>query len=354
MSRILLLHSTDEFRANVEKACREQPGYHVRSLDIPYDVSRAVEIAAALVGSDPDLIVFGPLMAAEEAVAFAHAIDHSNPEISMIIVTTPTASVWAKALQAGVRDILTPDAPPQAIAVALERALDVAMGRKNRLAAQVAVPDRRGRVVTVISPKGGSGKTVVATNIAVSLAALIPNQVVIVDLDVTFGDVASSLRIQPTYSLYHAANTVSDDTTVIKGLLTPRPGGLLALCAPDEPEDADDMKIENVLRVIDQLAEQYEVVILDTGAGLDDLILAVVEVSTDLVVVGSTDVPTVTSLRKELAIFDRLGVTAKRHFVLNRCDARVGLAAKDIELTIGLPIDVSIPSSRAVPVSVNQ
>ena len=241
MSRVLLVHVTEEFRESVESVNLREPSYQLRCLQEPLDLSRTGEVAAKLAAIEPDLIVFGSLIAADDAVALAHAIDRSNPEISLIIETLPTASVWSKALRAGVRDIITPDASSEAIRTALDRAIEVAHARKSRMGAAVAaVPVAHGRIVTVISPKGGSGKTVVATNLAVILGARIPNKVVIVDLDVRFGDVASALRIQPAYSLYHAASTVSDDTTVLKGLLTPRAGGLLALCAPDEPQDAED------------------------------------------------------------------------------------------------------------------
>ena len=90
-----------------------------------------------------------------------------------------------------------------------------------------------------------------------------------------------------------------------------------------------------------------------TGAGLDDMTLSIAEVATDLVFVSSTDVLSVRGVRKEAAIMDQLGVRATRHLLLNRSDARVGLSAKDISETIGMPITASVPSSRSVPMSVN-
>jgi pilus assembly protein CpaE len=79
------------------------------------------------------------------------------------------------------------------------------------------------------------------------------------------------------------------------------------------------------------------------------------EQATDLVLVGSTDVASVRAARKELEAFDLLGLSAQqRHFALNRSDARVGLSTSDIEATVGLKVDVAIPSSRAVPLSMNQ
>ncbi|MGE0796119.1 MAG: CpaE family protein, partial [Acidimicrobiia bacterium] len=95
-------------------------------------------------------------------------------------------------------------------------------------------------------------------------------------------------------------------------------------------------------------------VILDTGAGIDAATLLAVERSTDLVFVGSLDVPSIRSVRKLIDALDRLGLTgARRHVVLNRADSRVGVSATDVTETLGLPIAVEVPSSSAVPAALN-
>jgi pilus assembly protein CpaE len=103
------------------------------------------------------------------------------------------------------------------------------------------------------------------------------------------------------------------------------------------------------------LADEFRYVVMDTGAGLDEHTLAAMEASTDIVLVCGTDVASARGVRKALDTFDLLGFTTqRRHFTLNRADARVGLSTDDIEGTVGMAISVSIPSSRAVPLSMNQ
>src|SRR5205823_4471418 len=98
------------------------------------------------------------------------------------------------------------------------------------------------------------------------------------------------------------------------------------------------------------LASELAYVIVDTGAGIDAPALAAVEHSTDLVLVGAMDVPSIRSLRKLIDALDRLGMTdAARHVVLNRADSRVGIDVGDVSATLGLPIAVALPSSRTVP-----
>lgn len=108
-------------------------------------------------------------------------------------------------------------------------------------------------------------------------------------------------------------------------------------------------------RAINLLREGFRYVVVDTDAGLGERTLATIECATDLVFLCATDVPSVRGLRKELEALDTIGLTeARRHFVLNRADAKVGLSVSDIQDTIHHRIDVMMPSSRSVPLSMNQ
>ena len=112
---------------------------------------------------------------------------------------------------------------------------------------------------------------------------------------------------------------------------------------------------ELVQQVLELLSGEFRHVIIDTAAGFDEATLAAVALSTDLICLTSTDVPSVRNTRKSLEALNHIGFTQQhRHFIVNRADAKVGLTLGDIEETIGLKIDVAVPSSRAVPLAVNQ
>lgn len=213
-----------------------------------------------------------------------------------------------------------------------------------------------GRIITVVSPKGGAGKTTVATNLAVGLARRAPGMTALLDLDLTFGDVASALLLDPKHGIGQVARAARAlDDAAVKMLLTQHPTGLHVLCAPDDPVEGDDVAPEDVASVVDLLGADLPYVVIDTGAGMDEPTLLAVERSTDLVLVGAMDVPSLLGLRKAIDVLDRLGMTsARRHLVLNRADSRVGLEVADVESTLGLEVAVSIPSSRSIPLSVNQ
>jgi pilus assembly protein CpaE len=127
------------------------------------------------------------------------------------------------------------------------------------------------------------------------------------------------------------------------------------LCAPNSPAEADDVKPQMLGAAIELLADMFRYVVVDTGAGLDEATLTAVEHSTDLVLVSATDVASARGLRKGIEVLDMLGFTTqRRHFVLNRSDARVGITIQDIEATVGLDVACTVPSARSVPTSMNQ
>lgn len=212
---------------------------------------------------------------------------------------------------------------------------------------------RSSKVIVVASPKGGSGKTAVATNLAVALAARHPGRVVAVDLDVQFGDLGLAMSLTVQHTLAQLARTAQIDATTLKVFLTPSEHGLFVLAGANDPVDADSIRHEHVSLVLPLLAQNFEYVIVDTPAGLDERTLAAIECATDLLLVSSLDVPSIRSLRKALDALDHLGVKAERKLVLNRADSKVGLNPSDAEEAIGMKISCSIPSSREIPLSLN-
>ncbi len=213
-------------------------------------------------------------------------------------------------------------------------------------------PRAAGRVLVVVSPKGGSGKTAVASNLAVALSQRHPGRVVAVDLDVQFGDLGTALALRPERNLAQLARTNEINGTTAKLFLTPY-DDLFVLASADSPVDADAVTPSHISTILPLLAQEFAYVVVDTPAGLDDRTLAAIECATDLLMVSSLDVTSLLSLRKALDALDRIGVKAARTFVLNRSDAKVGLEISDAEHAVGMKAAVKIPSSREIPMALN-
>jgi pilus assembly protein CpaE len=305
----------------------------------------------------PDLLVLGPEIGLDDALAIAGQVEVVAAATSVVVVAFADPDLWMEALRAGVRDVLSPHAPDTDVAAVLARATALAQARRAAMApagaSAPAAPARR--VVVVASPKGGVGKTTVATNLAVGLAAAEPGSTVLVDLDVQFGDVASALALVPEYTLPDTVQgAASSDPLVLKTFLTRHPSGLQVVPGHDSPAAGDAVSPADVARLVDMLSREFRYVVIDTAPGLSDHTLTVLERATDLVLLGSMDVPGVRGLRKEMDVLTELGlVPAGRHLVLNGAGPGSGLALADVETTLGTSLDVVLPRSDAVPLSTN-
>lgn len=318
-------------------------------------------LVAEVARTGPDVVAIGPDVDLADALLLAHQLEQERPETTVILISEPSPQLWQQALRAGVRDVLAPDALDADVRAVFDRAMEVATRRRHNLVGDADGPGASGRIVTVLSPKGGSGKTTVSSNLAVGLAQREPDRVVLVDLDLQFGDVATALRLNPEHSLVDVIRAsgpnsrIALDGMLLKSFLTAHPSGLWALCGPDSPADGEEIGADQATRVIRTLAEEFRYVVVDTDAGLSEHVLSALEISTDLVLVCAMDVPSVRSLRKELDALELLGMTRqRRHLLINRADSKVGLDLQDVEAILGMRVDVAVPSTRAVPLSLNQ
>ncbi len=210
------------------------------------------------------------------------------------------------------------------------------------------------RIITILSPKGGAGKTSSATNLAVGLAKKFPREVVLVDLDLQFGDVASNMRLQPTSTIVDIARAWPVESTQVKLALTSHSCGLYTLCAPLNPAEADEITAEHVTGVLRALHRSFKYVVVDTDPGLSERVLSALDMSTDMVMICSTEVPSIRGLKKALEALDVIGLTsARRILVLNRSNAKVGVDIDQLERTIGRAVDVRVPSSIDMVLATN-
>ena len=300
------------------------------------------------------LIVIGPDGPMEPALAFAEAQRLSRPALGVVLLRRRVdVTVLGSALRAGIREVVPPD-DINALTQACRRSVEVshrAIGWQP-----TGTTAAEGRVITVFAAKGGCGKTTMSTNLAVALAAGGRRSVCLVDLDMSFGDVAISLQLFPTRSIYDAvAMRDKVDEAGVRSLITPHSPGLDTLLAPLDPGDAEKIPTTVISEVLGVLRRTYDFVVVDTPPDFKDSVLAALDVSDVYVLLATLDVPALKNLRITLDMLDLLGYPREHwQIVLNRSDSKVGLNLSDVEKTLKVPIAAHIPSSRAVSASINK
>ena len=353
MSLVIVAAADAAFEQRVRSALAHPSGDGVQRWDRPLTDAADVK---AIADRSPAAVILGPDLGKDTAFSLATHFDRFYPAISVLVVAEPGPDTWQRALTSGIRGIIDPDISDDDLRTHLRQAVEVSRSRTQAGVATAAPKGSHARVITVVSPKGGAGKTIVSTNLAVGLAARVPGQVVLLDLDLQFGDVSYALGITPQHTIYDATSALDDlDATTLKVFLTRHQSGLFTLCAPEEPAAGELITTNSITTVIKLIASQFAYVIIDTPSGLTEHTLAALDLSTDVILIADMDLPSVRNLRKALDAFDLLGMRGpSRYFVLNRADSRVGLTKAGIAAAAGLPIDLELPSSRHVPISLNE
>lgn len=302
---------------------------------------------------DEFAIVLGPGVDIDAAAALADTLRVTRPATSVILLRRRVdTSVLAEALRSGMREVVE-ERDLGALGDAVKRARQVHRALSNPAAAQGAETPA-GRLITVFSPKGGVGKTTLAVNIGIALAAH-DRRVCLVDLDLGFGDIAITLQMFPARTIADAVPLEHDlEFAALEPLLTPHRNGMFALVAPVQPDAKDAIPAALVSKILVVLKQNFDFVIVDTSPAFDEHVLQAFDETDDLLLVATLDVPTLKNVKIASETLDLLNFPkSRRRLVLNRADDKVGLTADKVESTLDMKIEASIPTSHEVANATN-
>ena len=202
------------------------------------------------------------------------------------------------------------------------------------------------RIIAVFSPKGGAGTTTIATNVGMVLAQRKPDSVVVVDLDLQFGQVATQLDLEPLQTL---ADVLRDDAAMsepelLRTYATRHEKGLYVLAAPGDPSLAGSIRPNDVTRILETLLGTFDTVVIDAGSTLDDVALAVFERAEQIIFPVLPEVPSLKALHRLLEHLSTThAVAAKAVFVLNSTFAKELVRQRDVETALGAKVVAHLP-----------
>ncbi len=324
---------------------------------------RIEDVLPRLNGS-PVVVVLGPSCSSADVLATVERSLNGRPDVGAVLVADElSTTVLQLALRSGVKDVLTLQGDTLQIVEAIERVgsgLSTRTGPGPAAAAPATIGSDDGglgRVTTVFSTKGGSGKSVLATNLAVVLAERAEGPVCLVDADLQFGDVAVMMKLAPTHTIVDAVSSIEQlDTSLLESLLsTHQASGLRVLPAPLEPAFADQIGAAEMVKIVEVLRRFCSHVVIDTPAYFNDVVLGLVEVSDDVLLVAGMDIPNIKNVKIGLQTLRLLNTPMEKlRLILNRANSKVKLDIGGVERTLQVTADALIPSDVVVPQSVNK
>jgi pilus assembly protein CpaE len=307
------------------------------------------EGAAALAGGHLDAVLHATRGATLPADELAALRGHTRAPI-LIVASGGSPSMLEQALDADVADVLLLPQLVENVVFAIRKATHT-RGRH-----QTSSPGRNGKIITVFSPKGGTGKTVTATNLATALAKYEGKKTLLLDLDLQFGDAAIMLGLEPDKTIYDLVVAPGElDTEKLAGYTTKHASGVEVLPAPLRPEDAELVTEAKLARLLEVGRESYDAIVVDTSPFFHGPMLATLDRTDELLLLSGLDVPTLKNLRLALQTLELLSFPKQRvKIVLNRSNSKVGMKQNEVEGALGMKVRFEIPSDRAVPLAVNR
>ncbi len=301
-----------------------------------------------------------PIAEPEDPFAALSSLDDSNPFAPPAPNDLPPlagSNVPPKPAAPPPRPDGPPPMPPDLPAVEDGPADLEALGILGRDDEPTPVARGSGKVIAVMSGKGGSGKTITATNLATALTMdLGSGRVAIVDADLQFGDVALLLQLDPSRTIADAASHVDELTpSALERLMLTHESGLDVLAAPVTPVTAAEVSAKSVVRMAEMLTTSKDVVIIDTPPVFDDGLVDVLGHSDRVLLVVDMDLPSVKNAKIALDTLRLSGFPIDRiRLIVNRVDSKARLDLVELERSLGHEVFGTIPSDRIIPQSVNE
>jgi pilus assembly protein CpaE len=361
--RVLIVDDIPETRDNLRKLLQFEADIEVVGQAATGE--EAIELAKQ---TRPHIVLMDINMPGLDGISASEAITREVPAAQIIMMSVQSESDYLRrSMLAGARDFLTKPFSSDELLSTIRRVHD----RGRRMGTPVTLAEesgsgellgtasrrgRKGKIITVFSSKGGTGRSVVAVNLAVALAEM-GKRTVIVDANLAFGDVGVLLDVSGTHNIVDLAERSEEmDADLVSSVLTAHGSGLKVLLAPPRPEMSELVTAEHLQRVLASLSQKFDYVVVDTFTSLQDVMLTTFDMATRILLIATPDIPCIKDSRLFFEVVDQLEYEREKTvLILNRVDKHDGITAHDVENTLKHPVMISIPEDeRTVMFSVNQ
>jgi pilus assembly protein CpaE len=333
--RVMIVDDVSETRENVRKLLQFESDVEV--IGVARTGKEAIQISQDL---HPDVVLMDINMPDMDGISATEAIRAKQPAVQVVILSVQgDQNYMRRAMLAGARDFLTKPPMGDELISAIRRAGAMAQSEKSKsvqmpvspisgnVGSMIGYGGPKGKIVTIYSPKGGTGCTTLAVNLALTLNNE-DTRVALVDGNLQFGDVAVFINEQGKNTIIDLAPRADelDPEIVEEVMLKHAASGLHVLASPSRPEYAEKVSSGQFGKVLEYLRQMYAYVVVDTAALLTDVTLAAIDVSDLVVLVTTQDIPSIKNCRLFLDLLQTLGIERDRIlFVMNRYDKRINI-----------------------------
>jgi pilus assembly protein CpaE len=355
--RVIIVDDVSETRENVRKLLQFESDVDV--VGMARTGKEAIQLSQEL---NPDVVLMDINMPDMDGITATEAIRSQQPAVQVVILSVQSdQNYMRRAMLAGARDFLTKPPMGDELISAIRRAGAMAQSERSKSVQVQALPTAgsintlmgyaapKGKIVTVYSPKGGTGCTTLAVNLALTLHNE-DTRVALVDGNLQFGDVAVFMNEQGKNTVLDLAPRADelDPEIVEEVMLKHAASGIHILAAPSRPEYAEKVSSGQFSTMLEYLKQIYSYVVVDTASILTDVTLAAIDVSDILVLVTTQDIPSIKNCRLFLDLSQTMGMERNRIlFVMNRYDKRINITPERVAENLKQEVSSVIPLDEA-------
>lgn len=362
--RVLIVDDIAETRENIRKLLQFESDVDVTGA--ARSGKEGIQLAQEL---DPDVILMDINMPDIDGITATEVIRQKSPHIQVLILSVQSdGNYMRKAMLAGARDFLTKPPMGDELISAVRRAGEMAHTERAKGAQQRLVtagssglpilmssftPAASGKIVTVYSPKGGTGCTTIAVNLAIALNNE-DTRTVLVDANLQFGDVAVFVNEQGKNTILELAPRVDElESEVVEEILIKHEAsGIRILAAPQRPEMAEKVSADQFAKVLQFLQRMYAYVVVDTSSILTDVILSTIDISDVIVLVTTQEIPAIKNARLFLDLLQTMGIRKEKIvFTMNRYDKRIAITPERVSENLKHEVSATIPLDEKIVIT---
>lgn len=362
--RVLIVDDIQETRDNIRRMLQFEASVEV------VGVAKSGQEAIQLAGEEkPDVIIMDINMPDMDGITATELIRKKIPHTQIVILSVQSdPNYMRRAMLAGARDFLTKPPMIDELSAAVRRAGTMAIDERSKAGSsypqltadsgQGSQPSgfQQGKIVVVYSPKGGSGTSMVAINLALAFQTS-GARTLIVDGSLQFGDVAVLVNEQGKNNLVDLTKRVEElDPDVVEEVITKHTAsGLHLLACPPRPELADGVTGEQFGKMLQYLQKLYQYIIVDTTSYLTEPVQAALEFSDHIILITTQDIPSIKSCNLFLSLATATGIRNRILFIMNRFDKRLKITPEKVGESLHQPVAAAIPfDEKIIPNSINR
>jgi pilus assembly protein CpaE len=350
--RVLIVESTPQVTKQLRKLLNLMD-----NVEILKDVRTGQEAIHEIRESKPEVAIVDINLADVNGLNLTEMIRRDLPMTQVVVVSEDKYyDTVLRAMRNGASDFVTHDATLDELSLAINRAGEIALQDKMKVHTfeykdfegpkpPIESGPQNGKIITVFSPKGGTGVTTIAVNLAIALQEN-DKTVAIVDSSMQFGDVAILLNEMGKYSVLDLMPRIYElDTKVIEDvMLLHKSSGLRVLKAPVRPELAEQVTGSNLTKVLEMMREMFSYIVVNTSSFISDPVLAALDAGDVVVLVCNQEVVAIKSARAFLDLWDGFGLSKDRVVVaINRYSKQDVITKEKMSESLKQPVAITIP-----------